>query len=469
MASPTEERIVIRPQQGPQEDFLASSADVVFFGGQAGGGKTYGLLLEPLRHMMTVPNFGAVFFRRTTPQITNEGGPWDESTKIYPHCRATARAGLLDWHFPPFNNSLKFAHMEHEKNRFDWKSSQIPLMLFDQLEDFTRNMFFYMFSRNRSTCGVRPYVRAGYNPVPADDPIGGWIHEFVSWYLDDNLEYPDPAKAGRLRWFVNVDDSLHWYESRSEAVRAWPDIPPKSFTFIPADVFDNKILMERDPGYLANLYALDNIDQERLLRGNHKIKLTAGKVFNRAWFEVVESLPANLGRAVRFWDLAASERKQRKNDKAATAGVKLARSEVNRDANGNPLFVYYVLDCVEEQFNPAGTDTLLKNTASQDGPHVAQRWEEEGGASGKRDSAYIVRLLSKYDARGVRPQGDKLTRSRALAAQAYAGNVKVLRGEWNERWLNHMHAVPDGGRWDIHDASAGSYNELAAGVALEVY
>ena len=52
---------IIRPQAGPQEQFLSSPADIVIYGGGAGGGKTWGLLLEPLRHVSN-PQFGAVFF-----------------------------------------------------------------------------------------------------------------------------------------------------------------------------------------------------------------------------------------------------------------------------------------------------------------------------------------------------------------------------------------------------------------------
>lgn len=452
--------VELRPQPGPQEAFLASPADIVFFGGAAGGGKTYALLLEPLRHITSVDGFGAVFFRRTTPQITGEGGLWDETFNIYPHFHATEREGLLDWHFPPYDNAVKFVHMEHERNRFNWKGAQIPLICFDQIEDFTRSQFFYMLSRNRSGCGVRPYIRATYNPVPPDEDPGGWLHEFVGWYLDENGEYPDPDKAGVVRWFINIDERLHWFDSEAAAQGAYPDIPPKSFSFIPASVFDNAILLERDPGYLANLYALDLVDQERLLNGNHLIKPSAGKVFNRAWFEVVDALPAEIGRQVRFWDLAATERKQRNNAHAATAGVRMARSAVATEAGGTPQYTYYVLDVAEQQFDPGKTDALLKNTASQDGRHVAVRWEQEGGSAGKRDAAYITRMLAGYDARGVPPQGDKLARSRALAAQAYAGNVKVLRGPWNDAFLNHMHAIPDGSRWDIHDAAAGAFNEL---------
>src|SRR6267378_5770997 len=72
-------RATISAQPGPQTAFLRSEADICIYGGAAGGGKTTGLILEPLRHVSRVANFTAVFFRRTMPQITNPGALWGES------------------------------------------------------------------------------------------------------------------------------------------------------------------------------------------------------------------------------------------------------------------------------------------------------------------------------------------------------------------------------------------------------
>ena len=90
----------ISAQPGPQTAFLQTPADICIYGGAAGGGKTYALLMEPLRHVGRVANFTVVIFRRTTPQITNPGGLWDESQNFYPRLGGIPHLGAREWRWP---------------------------------------------------------------------------------------------------------------------------------------------------------------------------------------------------------------------------------------------------------------------------------------------------------------------------------------------------------------------------------
>jgi Terminase large subunit, T4likevirus-type, N-terminal/Anti-CBASS protein Acb1-like len=195
--------IRIGPQPGPQTQFLSSPADIAIYGGAAGGGKTFAELLEPLRHVSN-KDFGAVIFRRTTPQITNEGGLWDESGKLYPMLGAKPNQTDLSWTFPS-GATVSFKHLEHEKTVLNWQGSQVPLLCFDELTHFSQKQFWYMLSRNRSMCGVRPYVRATCNP-DADS----WVAELIAWWINQDTGYPIPERAGVLRWFVRIGDSIIW-------------------------------------------------------------------------------------------------------------------------------------------------------------------------------------------------------------------------------------------------------------------
>jgi len=436
----------IRPQPR-QEQFLSTSADIGIFGGAAGGGKTWSLLVEPLRHIGN-GGFGAVIFRRTIPEIVHEGALWDEAKKIY--ALLDARSNENDKQFR-FRSGAKvtFSHMQMEDDKFSWKSSQIPLIEFDQLETFTETQFFYTLSRNRSLCGVRPYVRASCNPEP------NWLAGFLGWWIAED-GFAIPERSGVLRWMVREHDTTFWSSDPDELATLHPDSTPKSVTFVLSTVYDNKILLDKDPGYLANLQALSYVDRERLLGdaqrgGNWKVKPAAGKIFNKSWFEIVDAVPAG-GREIRFWDLAATEKKIDRKDPDYTASAK------GKIVAG----IVYIEDVTNDQIEPARTDSYMRNKASQDGPKVAIRFEQEGGASGKRDAYHIIQILAGYDVVGVPPMGDKITRAKPLSAQALVGNVKLLRAHWNEPFLNHLHSQPDAPHDDMMDAASGLYSSLLA-------
>jgi hypothetical protein len=260
---------MIKPQPGFQTDFLSSAADIVIGGGAAGVGKTFAELLEPLYHK-NVPGFTAMFFRRTSVQIRNPGGLWDKSQEIYNRVGGNAREQQMDWKFPS-GALFKFSHLEHESNIYDHQGAEYCLIVFDELTHFTKKQFFYMLSRNRSVCGVKPYVRATCNPDP-----DSFVAELVEWWINED-GYAIPERAGKLRYFIVENDVMVWGDSKQEVLNQVPHLNitkdfVKSITFIPGDIYENKKLLSTDPGYLANLMALPEEEKIRLLSGNWKIR-----------------------------------------------------------------------------------------------------------------------------------------------------------------------------------------------------
>jgi hypothetical protein len=232
------------------------------YGGAAGGGKTYALLLEPLRHVKN-PGFGGVIFRRTSPQITNEGGLWDTAEGIYPLIGAKGLVGSLDWRFPSGAN-VGMRHLQHESTKYNWQGTQLAYLGFDELPHFSESQFFYLISRMRSVCGVRPYCRATTNPDP------GWVKRFLAPWVDKT--FPDPAGSGEIRWFLRIKGQLIWARSRAELEAQHPGKRPKSVTYVAASVWDNPALLQRDPDYIGNLQALPDVERARLLDGDWDVK-----------------------------------------------------------------------------------------------------------------------------------------------------------------------------------------------------
>ena len=430
----------ISPQPGPQARFLSSPADIAIYGGAAGGGKTWALLMEPLRHIAN-PAFGAVIFRRTTVQVRNEGGPWDESERLYPLIGAHGYSSMLTWRFPS-GASVRFAHLEHDKTVYDWQGAQVPLIGFDELTHFSKKQFWYLVSRNRSTSGVRPYIRATCNP-DADS----WVAEFIAWWIDPATGLPAPERAGALRWFVRLDDGLVWDDAPERLAALHPGAAPKSLTFVPASLADNGVLTRADPGYLANLMALPAVERARLLDGNWKVRPAAGLLFRRHWCQVIEAEPQGL-RRVRGWDLAGTP-KTAHNDPDWTAGTKIGRA---------PDGLYVVLDHVRLRDTPGEVERLIRHTASLDGPEVEIALPQDPGQAGKAQALALIGALEGYAVRATPESGDKATRFAPFSAQAEAGRVRVLRGDWNEAWFAGLEAFPDGRHDDDADATSRAFN-----------
>lgn len=376
--------------------------------------------------------------------MRNEGGLWDTSEEIYPGMGAEPKESFLEWDFPS-GVTIKFAHMEHEKNKLDWQGSQIPLICFDELTHFSETMFFYMLSRNRSTCGVKPYIRATTNPDSES-----WVAEFIEWWIDQDTGYPIPKRSGVIRWFIRKDGQVIWADSKEKLVEQYGEgTLPKSFTFIAAKLEDNQILMQKDPSYKANLEALPLVERERLLGGNWKIRPAAGLYFKREWFDIVDSYPQDL-KCVRYWDCAATDSKKAA-DPDWTVGVLL----------GEKQGICYVIDVQRFRKDPGGVEQAMKQTAQIDGVAVPICQEQEPGSSGKTVVSTRSRTIFKgFSYRGIPSTGNKIVRAEPVSAAAHNGNIKLVQGSWISEFLAELEGFPERPHDDQVDALSGAFNYL---------
>ena len=93
--------------------------------------------------------------------------------------------------------------------------------------------------------------------------------------------------------------------------------------------------------------------------------------------------------------------------------------------------------------------------------------EQEPGSGGKASAETSIRNLAGFSVHADRVSGDKVSRAGPFAAQAEAGNVKLLRGAWNQGYLEELCAFPLAALKDQVDATSGAFNKLHSGSLLD--
>ena len=426
--------------------------------GAAGGGKSWSLLYEPMRHIGN-KKFECVIFRRNSNQIMNAGGLWDASFELYGQYRGALpiKSPAPYWKFPS-GAKVSFRHLERDESVHKWQGTEICLIEFDELTHFTEKMFFYMLSRNRSTCGVEPYVRASCNP-DADS----WVAKFIEWWIDSETGYAIEERSGKIRYMARINEEIIWGNTKEEVVQAAHDADydveiteddVKSVSFVSSNVYDNEVLLKTNKTYLSNLKALSIVERERLLYGNWKIKAAKGLYFPRSALpELLTEVPDDVTRWVRGWDLAATDTDEG-GDPAYTASVLLGKRKNGR---------YVIADATNNRFKAEKVRALVKQCAVADKAkykRVKIRMSIDPGQAGKEQSQSYVKMLAGFSISTVRETGSKESRAEPFAAQWQAGNVDVVAGPWTETLLGQYESFPESKFRDLVDSGANAFNEL---------
>lgn len=235
-------RIVWQPQP-KQTQFLQRPEYEALYGGAAGGGKSDSLIAEALRQV-EIPHYRALILRKTFPELRTL---IDRSDSIYGRSYPKARYNSTDhiWKFPS-GAQIIFGQMQHSKDKKKYQGQAYDFIGVDELTHFTFEEYSYLFSRNRPTGpGTRVYMRATANP-------GGVGH---GWVKERFITPAPPLTPIKDEYTITKPDGTTIVQSRKRI-------------FVPATVFDNKILLDNDPNYLASLAMLPQKERDALLYGN---------------------------------------------------------------------------------------------------------------------------------------------------------------------------------------------------------
>jgi len=226
--------VAFMPNEGPQMDFLASSEKDVLYGGAAGGGKSFAMLIDPLRYCH-IKAHRALIIRRSMPELREL---IDKSRELYPNAFPGAKFKEVEklWQFPS-GAKIEFGFLERDADVYRYQGQAYSWIGFDEITHLpTEFGWNYLASRLRTTDPELPtFLRCTANP-------GGVGAQWVK------KRYVEPS--GYNKSFIGSDGL--------------------SRKFIPALLQDNPYLAE-DGEYERMLQSLPAIQRKQLLEGNWDI------------------------------------------------------------------------------------------------------------------------------------------------------------------------------------------------------
>lgn len=455
---------------GPQHHFVKADEDLIFYGGSAGGGKSYGILIKALQ-FVDDPDFYCGFFRKTLKQL--EMGLWKDALKmvrsllVYPpkHPRAGQYKGkakilsakhTIRW---PSGAEWIFGYLDNDQAvEYNYQGSQWSAIFIDEATHASAFQINYLRTRLRSDAKNKAFMCLTMNPDQDH-----YVYQFVQPFLDED-GYPKRELSGKKRYYIfNTEGIVKTSWSHAELKKDWPEENPREYTFIPSLLSDNPKLLESEPDYADNLKANSPAQVAALLRGCWHYRPNTGTHFQRNWCQMVKEMPRDANRA-RAWDLASSEPTAEYRNPDYTASIRMARA-----ADG-----YFYVETGKRFRKRAGErDRLMMNLAQKDGDDVGVVIPRDSGAGGKAQAEDLTRkfVTSGFTCKQIpagNAKGMKVKRFAPFSSAAENGLVRIVTSGWDtqeelEAFLGELESFTGDGKGhdDWVDSCADCFNHLS--------
>lgn len=262
------------------------------------------------------------------------------------------------------------------------------------------------------------------------------------------------------------DPSGNWLAK--EKIRAKTNSHDRGLKHIclPADISESKEFLK--PQEVGIYYRQNLLDPERLSKGvlnqmladlgNYQYSgqflqnpvSSKGGMFKVDFLQIINNppLPHEIEFTVRYWDKAGTA-----GGGAYTAGTRMSKLKDGR---------FLISDVKRGQWGTDERERMIKAVANADGKSVHIGLEQEPGSGGKESAEATIRNLAGYNVTKDLPRGDKVLRADPFSVQVNYGNVLLLRGDWNEPYINEMRNFPLSKYKDQIDSSSGAFNMLTS-------
>ncbi|AUR86327.1 terminase-like family protein [Vibrio phage 1.084.O._10N.261.49.F5] len=411
----------ITPQLGPQQAFFSCMGGLsgeerrdqdfplIFYGGAAGGGKSWSLLADALKYI-DCPDFYAVFFRKTVKQLRRT--LWKEAKKMFlpllmKDGKFIGKANIKEQDMIirfPTGATLEFSYLDRDSDaEMNWQGAELTAAYFDEFTHFSEYVFNYVRTRMRSDSKYESFIRAGMNPHP-----NHFVHKYLDIFIDQETGFAIKEYSGRPAYYIVDKGAVVTSFDLDELRSRYPDKSPRKYTMIPSSLEDNSHMLAKNSDYRDVLEANDPANAAMLLSGNWKYTPSANGIFCRE--NITNSkiiLRKDLPRGCNFyraWDKASSVPATEGGDSKTLDPDYTASVLFAKDSAG---IVYvmgdYIRDSEQSQLHrfrqkPHKRDETILLQAMKDkelyGERIYQVMPRDPGQAGEVEQSQAMRVLA---------------------------------------------------------------------------